>query len=158
MAGIGPPAGGPPAMNNDFNNVNGAQALIDPKTQLNTYIYDYFLKNNQIELARALQQSDLMVLTNQVPSRSSPGRRDANGSDDANDVESKDDTLKRLDGLPSAKVPPNCPNDSFLHDWWCLFWDIWDAQRNKPGKPGTMQSQYLTQTQVSRYTLVPRHT
>lgn len=150
MAGIGPPAGGPPPqMNNEFNGANGAQAFVDPKTQLNTYIYDYFLKNNQTELARALQQSDLVVLTNPVQSKPSPSRRDANGSDDMLDADSKEDLQKRLDGLPTAKVPLNCPNDAFLYDWWCLFWDIWHAQRSKPGKPGTAQSQYLAQTQVS---------
>lgn len=148
MTGIGPPAGGPPAMSNDFNGVNGAQPFVDPKTQLNTYIYDYFLKNNQVELARALQQSDLVVLTNPLQAKPSPGRRGMNGSDEIMDADSKEDLQKRIDGLPTAKVPLNCPSDAFLYDWWCLFWDIWHAQRSKPGKPGTAQSQYLAQTQV----------
>lgn len=154
MNGIGPLAGGPPVMNADFSGAGSSQPFIDPKTQLNTYIYDYFLKNGQTDLARALQQSDLQILTSQPQSRTSPGRRETNGLDDMMDADTNEDLLKRTDGLPPAKIPPSCTDESFLYDWWCLFWDIWHAQRSKTGKPGSAQSQYLAQTQVSPTLLV----
>lgn len=149
MTGIGPPAGGPPAMNNDPSGAANAQPFLDPKTQLNTYIYDYFLKNGQTDLARALLQSELQVSTNPVQTKSSPGRRDVNGQDENMDADLKDDSQKRADGLPTAKIAANCPGDSFLYDWWCLFWDIWNAQRPRNGKAATVASQYLSLTQVS---------
>lgn len=149
--------GSMPLMNNGSNggmsradaDPEGAQAY-DTKLKLNTYIYDYFLKNDLYECARAIIQSQLPLLLDTT--KPSPGRRrdgEMNGVDDsAMDTDSKDDLdSKRPDDLPLPKVPSDVPANSFLLDWFQLFWDIYFAQRK--GKNATPQAvQYVQNTQV----------
>ncbi|KZF24265.1 hypothetical protein L228DRAFT_266612 [Xylona heveae TC161] len=161
---VGGPVGGMPVMNNGAAGVPrpsnasavgiNAQHVNTPeisRMQLNTYIYDYFLKNELYDCARALLQSDANLNTT-PPTKTSPGRRrqdgNVNGVDEnAMDTDSKDD-VKRPDDLPTPNVPPLCPGNSFLFDWWCLFWDIFHSQRRKP-KPsgGGPVEQYMQHTQ-----------
>ena len=149
--------GGMPLMNNGSNggmsradsDPEGAQAY-ETKLKLNTYIYDYFLKNDLYECARAIIQSQVPLALDTT--KSSPGRRrdgDINGVDDnAMDTDSKDDLdSKRPEDLPLPKVPSDVPANSFLLDWFQLFWDIYFAQRK--GKQATPQAlQYVQNTQV----------
>ena len=138
MMGHGAPGGGPrPQMP-----INESQ-----RSQLNTYIYDYFLRNGMYDCARALYQSDQTMKV----IKESPGRQ--NGADDGDDGEAKDDIDKqRPDDLPRSDVPRECPESCFLYEWWCLFWDMFNAQRTKG--QGTVHS-YVTHTQV-RITLHPK--
>lgn len=121
------------------------------RSQLNTYIYEYFLRNEMYDCARALIQSEqpINVLKN------SPGRRRDNGgnaldngvSPDPMDNESKDDLdSKRPDDLPAPNLPKEIPESCFLMEWWCLFWDMFNAQRGKG--EGRSVSQYVAHTQV----------
>lgn len=149
--------GSMPLMNNGSNggmsradaDPDGPQAY-DIKVKLNTYIYDYFLKNDLYECARAIIQSQLPLLLETT--KPSPGRRrdgEMNGVDDsAMDTDSKDDLdSKRPDDLPLPKVPSDVPANSFLLDWFQLFSDIFVAQRK--GKNATPQAvQYVQNTQV----------
>lgn len=148
----GPVGGAMPVMN------NGAAGSARPpmpvndnqRSQLNTYIYEYFLRNGMYDCARSLLNSDqpMNVL------KDSPGRRrDENGNiingagDDSIDSDSKDDIdSKRPDDLPLPNLPKECPESCFLYEWWCLFWDMFNAQRGK----GEMRNaaQYLSYTQV----------
>lgn len=146
MSGTGPAgAGGGPAPRFDLNGAGVGATLSDPKIMLNTYIYDYFMKEEQLELAKALLEKSNLQVNTQPPIKTSPGRRDANGVDDDND--SKDEVKKRLAEMPIPKVPGNCPGDAFLYDWWCIFWDIWGASRQKT-KSATNAGRYLDHTQV----------
>ncbi|KAL0264522.1 hypothetical protein SLS55_000472 [Diplodia seriata] len=134
----GGPVGGTPLMQ-----AGGARNSMDPQTMLNTYIYDYFLKNHHWELAR--QVKDALVINIGAPAKPSPGgRRDVNGVDDM-DTDNKDDVHKRPDDLPPAAVPIDPSENSFLFDWWHQFWDIFNAQRQR-SKPGSAQLQYLAHT------------
>lgn len=159
--------GGPPA---GMNMNNGAGPRGPPPTStdkvlLNTYIYDYFLKNGMIECARSLySEAELQTIPNSR--RNSPSRRAQKHDSDGNAVngidenamdtgegpsqrknEDMDDASKRADDLPLPKVPADCPQGSFLFDWWCLFWDIFGA-RNGGGKSTHAAAAYVTQTQV----------
>ncbi|KAI9825646.1 MAG: hypothetical protein M1832_000990 [Thelocarpon impressellum] len=157
MNAVGGPVGGFQMMNNGLaGTARNSPQQQDPKTQLNTYIYDYFIKNELYDCARALIQSDVSLDV----SKASPGRRrDADGNPLHNGVEdnsmegdSKDDLdTKRPDDLPMPGVPAGQPQNSFLQDWWVLFWDIWVAQRKKP-KPGEggPAMHYVQHTQASR--------
>ncbi|KAG9245184.1 SOM1 protein [Calycina marina] len=131
MMNNGAPGGGPrPQMP-----INESQ-----RSQLNTYIYDYFLRNQMYDCARALYQSDptMKVI------KSSPGQ---NG-DNRGDEESKDDVDKqRPDDLPRSDVPRECPESCFLYEWWCLFWDMFNAQRGKADNPKV--TQYVQHTQAN---------
>ncbi|KAF4302131.1 cAMP-dependent protein kinase pathway protein [Botryosphaeria dothidea] len=134
----GGPVGGTPLMQ-----AGGARGSNDPQTMLNTYIYDYFLKNHHWDLAR--QVKDVLVInTGTAPKPSPGGRRDMNGVDDM-DTDSKDEMHKRPDDLPPAAVPSDPSENSFLFDWWTQFWDIFNAQRQR-SKPGSAQLQYLAHT------------
>lgn len=117
----------------------------DMQKRLNTYIYDYLCKMEKFDLARTFhQQCEISVKS------ASPGRG-VNGVDDAMDTDSKDSVVKRPVDLPIPEMPAYSGdnNTCFLYDWWCQFWDVFMAKRNKPTGSATIQ--YLQQTYVSDY-------
>lgn len=64
------------------------------------------------------------------------------------DGDSKDDLdSKRPDDLPRSDVPRECPESCFLYEWWCLFWDMFNAQRGKG--EGRNVLNYVNHTNVS---------
>ncbi|KAJ5698215.1 Transcriptional activator somA [Penicillium macrosclerotiorum] len=138
--GVGGPVGGVPMMNNgsmaprnDGNmNMNNPEIMIN---NLNTYIYDYFLKRGYHECARALVQDESIKL-NTDAGKTSPGSRrdgDVNGIDgDAMMTDGKDgEKIKIPDDLPRPSLPNESLQSSFLLDWFSLFWDFFWAQRKK---------------------------
>lgn len=151
----GPVGGGPIPMSMNNGPMTAAQQIQlqqgPNKTTLNTYIYDYFLREGLYDLARSMLNSDQAINV----LKDGPGRRrDENGNmvgngvgDDAMDTDSKDDLdSKRPSDLPMANVP-SPPETCFLYEWFCLFWETLQAQRNKPGSNNQM-SQYIHHTQV----------
>lgn len=161
MAGVnpvgGPVGGGMPMMNNGNPNQPRTISVSVPQETsmtglLNTYIYDYFIRNDMFDCARVLLQSNANVGT-QAKHKTSPGRRrDADGNlvngidDNSMDTDVKEEMdSKRPDDLPPPMLPTDCPN-AFLHDWWSLFWDMFGAQRNK-NKGGDTYA-YVQHTQV----------
>lgn len=141
----GPVGGGMPMMNNGAGRV-GPMTTDNNARQLNTYIYEYFLKNGMYDCARALLASEQPM--NVI--KDSPGRRrDENGGEEGTDGDSKDDIdPKRPADLPDPNIPKECPETCFLFEWWCLFWDMFNAQRGK-GDTRSVQ-QYVAHTQVRR--------
>jgi hypothetical protein len=130
------------SQSNDSNN----------RTLLNTYIYEYFLRHNMYDCARAVLTADPQM---KVHKDGPAGRRDENGNlignglgDDPMDTDAKDEMdQKRPDDLPEPNVPMPLPDGSFLLDWFLLFWEMLSAQK---GKNSTSQvSQYLSHTQVN---------
>jgi hypothetical protein len=161
MTGMNPAQGGPVGggmmmMNNGApatpSNSESAESM---KQRLNTYIYDYFLNFGYHNHARALAQDEKFDILLKPNMKSSPGGRrkdgEINGVDEnAMDTDSKDD-LVIPDDLPRPQVPTECPGSAFLFDWFCLFQDIFRAQRVKSRgqRDGTPAQTYLEQTQVS---------
>ena len=147
----GGPVGGTPMMNN--GRPHGGNDP-DPRTQLNTYIYDYFCKNGYWELARMVNQK-MPINVDTERTKSSPSGRNMNGVDPM-DSDSKDELLKqRPEDLPIAKIPGDqSAENSFLLDWWCQFWDMYSAARSK-GKTSTAY-QYLTHTRVRKILLLAK--
>ena len=162
MAGMNPGQGGPVGgglmmMNNGTPATpSNGNTQDEMKQRLNTYIYDYFLNFGYHDHARALARDDKFEISTKNPVKSSPGRRkdgEVNGIDENNmDTDSKDDLTLIPDDLPRPQVPNDCPGNSFLFDWFCLFNDIFKAQRSR--KPNsremTAAHTYLEQTQVTR--------
>ncbi|KAK6951222.1 hypothetical protein Daesc_007753 [Daldinia eschscholtzii] len=149
MAG---PVGGPsPMMANTLAaQQQQVQSQGNNRTVLNTYIYDYFLREGMYDCARQMLKSEQTL--NVI--KESPGRRrDENGNvlgngvgEDPMDTDSKDDIdSKRPADLPLPNVPAAAEN-SFLYEWFCLFWDMLYAQRNKPSINPHV-SQYVNHTQ-----------
>lgn len=121
-AGAGP-LDGTPIM------ANGQRQAGDPRDQLNTYIYDYFIRTENYKLAKAMLDADMTV---NLKPKSSPSGRNVNGMGPGD--------------LPEPFMPANQNTDtSFLLDWWVQFWDIFSAARNIKGKG----SQYIAHTRVS---------
>ncbi|KAI1331675.1 hypothetical protein F5Y16DRAFT_422160 [Xylariaceae sp. FL0255] len=145
MAG-GPVGGGPMPMmaNNALVAGQGQRAPVpeNNRANLNTYIYDYFIREGMYECARALLNSEQALNVH----KNSP-RRDENGvGDDPMDTDSKDDVdQKRPSDLPAPNVPDG-GDQCFLYEWFCLFWDMLSAQRNKGGVSPNV-SQYVAHTQ-----------
>lgn len=151
MPMAGGPVGGPSPMMNSTLAAQQVQSQGNNRTVLNTYIYDYFLREGMYDCARAMLKSEQTL--NVI--KDSPGRRrDENGNilgnglgDDPMDTDSKDDIdSKRPPDLPPPNVPTGADN-CFLYEWFCLFWDMLMAQRNKSGVSPQV-SQYVSHTQV----------
>lgn len=159
MNPMGGPVGAPvPMMNNGgviAAQVPGPRQIPVPtesqRTLLNTYIYEYFLRNQMFDCARSLVNGDHQI---NVTKDGSNRRRDENGNllgnglgDDPMDTDSKDDIDAKLpDDLPAPKLPMPASESSFLYEWFCLFWDIFNAQRTKGGNGPV--NQYVSHTQV----------
>ncbi|KAL7792585.1 hypothetical protein V8C37DRAFT_379947 [Trichoderma ceciliae] len=156
MTPMGGPVGGAPMpmMNNGAMNPQIAaaaaarqqQASENQRSVLNTYIYEYFLRHQMFDCARSLLASDHQVNVN----KEAAGRREngnaMNGVDDPMDTDSKDDGDSKLpDDLPPPKLPMPASDTSFLYEWFCVFWDIYNAPRVKGGS-GTV-NQYVQHTQ-----------
>ncbi|KAF6839014.1 SOM1 protein [Colletotrichum plurivorum] len=158
MNPMGGPVGAPvPMMNNGAvvaAQVPGPRQMPVPtesqRTLLNTYIYEYFLRNQMFDCARSLVNGDHQI---NVTKDGSNRRRDENGNllgnglgDDPMDTDSKDDIDAKLpDDLPAPKLPMPASESSFLYEWFCLFWDIFNAQRTKGGSGPV--NQYVSHTQ-----------
>ena len=126
------------------------------KMKLNTYIYDYMIKNEQWDVARALHGSSMPHSTvNKAAARRPNGIDDGSG-----DVDSKDGIeAKKPADLPLAgDVPPSTSDNSFLLDWFAIFWDIFLAPRHAAkGKPGqTPAQQFMEQSRVRFHPHPPR--
>ncbi|EMT74304.1 hypothetical protein FOC4_g10002403 [Fusarium odoratissimum] len=102
------------------------------QTQLNTYIYEYFLHNSMFQCAQSILKADSDVRVQ----RHSPGsdRRDK-GLRLKNALRNKtidsrlDSTHSNL--LPALNVPNLSPDSCFLNEWFCLFWAMFNAQKNE---------------------------
>ncbi|MCJ1287256.1 hypothetical protein MMC26_006604 [Xylographa opegraphella] len=140
---------GMPMMSNGTNGVtsrtgNDQDRELEYKTRLNTYIYDYLLKQESYDCARALLKSGLAV---QIINKPSPGRR-PNGTDEGSiDADSKDDIeSQRPHDLPLPEIAHGTDN-SFLLEWFSVFWDIFFAARKDSKKTSHQAYQYVQHTQ-----------
>jgi hypothetical protein len=113
----------------------------DPTEKLNTYIYDYFLRNKHLGLARAMLECDMKMATE----KASPNSK-MNGAD----------AIDQIDDLPLPSLPPNqVADNSFLLDWWVQFWDIYTA--TKPRSNASKNAiQYVGHNRVCDNSLLPR--
>ncbi|KAF3390978.1 Transcriptional activator somA [Talaromyces pinophilus] len=133
MAGMnampGGPVGGVPMMNTQSVSREPNMTQESVYMQLNTCIYDYFLKRGQFDVARMLLNDENIKLdTDDV--KSSPNHM--NGVDgDTSMGDTKDEKIRIPDDFPRPRVPMDSGN-SFLYEWFSLFWDIFAAQRKRP--------------------------
>jgi len=136
-ANIRGPVDGTPILGNMQRPVQ-PQNNPDPRERLNTYIYDYFLRNNHTQLAQVMMDCKLPMSLKPQPAKPSPSGRNANGVDMDKDPR---------DGLPEPNLPEGqLADNSFLLDWWAQFWDIYMAARKQqPNEKGT---QYIAHTRV----------
>ncbi|KAJ0420431.1 hypothetical protein BJY00DRAFT_323899 [Aspergillus carlsbadensis] len=136
--GVGGPVGGVPMVNNGSMAPRNDGSM-NPDimiNNLNTYIYDYFLKRGYHDCARALVKDELVKLNTEPPIKTSPGQRregDMNGVDgDAMMTDGKDgDKLKIPDDLPRPSLVSESQHTSFLLEWFSLFWEFFWSQRKK---------------------------
>jgi len=117
------------------------------QSQLNKYIYDYFLRSQMWDCARALLNVDNSVGT-KVDSGKNGSVLRTSVTDDVMDTDGKEDCdQKSSEVLPPAAIANSVASDSaFLYEWFCLFWDMFHAQRHKNGH-GSIH-QYVSHTQV----------
>jgi hypothetical protein len=160
MGAGGPVGGGMMMMNNgspatQVNNVGNSPDQI--KAQLNTYIYEYFLKLGMYKVAKDLLREEKFEIRVKPPVKQSPGRRkdaEVNGVDgDAMDTDMKDELPADIP-LPMHVGEFNTPGIGFLFEWFSIFSDLFTAHRSNkmqggqaPGGMGTA-AQYLMQHQV----------
>ncbi|KAI8395780.1 hypothetical protein FOFC_21310 [Fusarium oxysporum] len=108
------------------------QENYNKQTQLNTYIYEYFLHNSMFQCAQSILKADSDVRVQ----RHSPGSdRHDKGLRLKNALRNKtidsrlDSTHSNL--LPAPNVPNLSPDSCFLYEWFCLFWAMFNAQKNE---------------------------
>lgn len=137
MGGMGGPVGGAPSQQQQQQGAgtptNGgavnANDSADTVKRLNTYIYDYFLRNQHYDIARAMHQSGTMELFTQMKQSPNQRQNQPNGIDDMDTDRPKD---LPEPGLQNTEGP-------FLQDWWFQFWDIYNSRRNlTPNKQATL--------------------
>jgi hypothetical protein len=141
MGGMGGPVGGaPPQQNNQQHQQNAGNAgtpnggavpandPLDTVKRLNTYIYDYFLRNQHYDIARAMHQSSTMEIFTQPKQSPNQRQNQPNGNDD-NDADRPKD-------LPDPAFQNT--EGPFLQDWWFQFWDIYHSRRNQGSKQSTL--------------------
>lgn len=146
---MGGPVGAPmPMMNNGNAPPLGPQK--NSRTLLNTYIYEYFLRFEMYDCARAVLNSDpqLNVKKDKREIRDENGNVTTNGlGDDPMDTDSKDDIDgKRPEDLPAPSLPTSQTDSCFLHEWFCIFWDILNAQKGH--STSAQVKQYVGHTQA----------
>lgn len=114
---------------------NGQAGHDEVLKRLNTAIYDYLLRNEHYEVARALSKSGMPIFTKDVKNES-PSQRNGQVNGDAMDVDSNGDRgiSNRPEDLPS---PGNVVEGPFLQDWWFQFWELHFAKRGKNPNPQT---------------------
>ena len=132
MAGMaGGPVEGTPIMGNMTRPGN------NPRDSINTYIYDYFLRNNHRGLAQAMIDANVQMNLKTPGTKPSPNGRNVNGVD----------SLDEKEDLPMPILPTNqLVENSFLMDWWCQFWDVFSAKIGKSSNPRS--AQYSQQAKV----------
>jgi len=156
MGAMGGPVGAPMAMmNNGGLAAQGvprqAAANDAQRPLLNTYIYEYFLRFEMYDCARALllqHDANIKLLSKDDHRRDENGNLLGNGlGGDPMETDSKDDMdSKRPSDLPMPNLPTPMPDSCFLFEWFCLFWDMFNAQKGK-GANGPV-NQYVAHTQV----------
>lgn len=129
--------GGMPMMNNGAPGRPALGPEGDKRTLLNTYIYDYFIRMEMFDCARALCQADTTI--KMIKSEHS--------GENAEDQSMKEEDNKRPADLPRVDLPRECPESCFLLEWWGLFWDMFNASRSKTGTASNIV-QYVKHTQV----------
>jgi hypothetical protein len=145
MNANGGPVDGTPMMGN-MPHPKGAPAM-DPREQLNTYIYDYFLRNEHFAAAQAMLDSQSIKMGVGPEQKLSPKIR-------TNGVDAMEEP--RPDTMPQPKLPQNqLADNSFLLDWWVQFWDIYQATKNRVNSP-TKNTSYINHTRVSLSRARPR--
>lgn len=154
MAGMnampGGPVGGVPMMNSGSAAPRNEPPVNQDSLhmQLNTYIYDYFLKRGQFDIAKMLLADDSIKLDTDLDPKTSPNQM--NGADgDTSMTDGKDEKVKIPDDFPRPRVPIDNGN-SFLFEWFSLFWDIFAAQR-KRGTSNPMTQQFVQHSQVCNF-------
>ena len=139
----------PNAMNAMVNGTNGIprapENLEEMKTKLNTFIYDYFLRNEQFDLARALKNSQLSTNT----TKTAPSRK-LNGEENGDDAKDDFDAKKPADLPYPSDVPGGATDNCFLLDWFQIFWEMFFAPRKMVAmKPSPAAAAYMSQQKVS---------
>lgn len=140
MAAMNVANGGPVDGTPIMGNMAHPQRKPDPREQLNTYIYDYFLRNSHHRLARAMIENDMKMSTG-PPQKTSPKNR-------VNGIDPMDDGA--ADDLPTPNLPASqLADNSFLLDWWVQFWDIFQAAKTRGGP--NKGAQYIQHTRVGAW-------
>jgi hypothetical protein len=149
MTGMNPQAGGPVGggmvmMNSGVGTPSSNTSQDAMKASLNTYIYEYLLKLGHFELARSLVKNDKFEINTII--KQSPGRRkDGDMNGDAMDMDGNDEIPE---DLPRPHTQDS-PGNGFLFDWFSLFHDMFQAQRQKGnGQDTSIARQYISQTTV----------
>jgi hypothetical protein len=134
MGGMGGPVGGQQQQQPQQQNASTPTSAVnandpaDTVKRLNTYIYDYFLRNQHYDIARAMHQSSTMEIFTQPKQSPNQRQNQPNGNDD-NDADRPKD-------LPDPAFQNT--EGPFLQDWWFQFWDIYHSRRNQGSKQSTL--------------------
>ncbi|KAK3713352.1 hypothetical protein LTR37_008544 [Vermiconidia calcicola] len=151
MAAMGGPVGGGGTVAPQMN-AGTPSGSANPMSQehmlnkLNTAIYDYLLRIQLYDVAKQFNKHMSHSIEYRDPKQSpnQRGGQQANGVDDTMEIDNNDKgLLEKPDDLP---LPKNLGGDGpFLHDWWCQFWEMFQAHRSKrpTAAPQNTQMMYL---------------
>ncbi|WKT53978.1 hypothetical protein QSH57_004562 [Fusarium oxysporum f. sp. vasinfectum] len=124
------------------------QESYNKRTQLNTYIYEYFLHNGMFQCAQSILKadSDVRVLKYGPDSAcDDKGCRLKNALCNQTIDTGLDSTHSKL--LPAPNVPILSPDSCFLYEWFYIFWAMLNTQKNEAGRTEENQSTIHIQQQ-----------
>lgn len=151
-----------------MESASGASAahVLDPANQrlLNTYIYDYLLKQSYGDTARRFKEEGGVAL---LSAKEAENRKEA-GPHAEGSLTAQLDHAARADSektngtagrhspketggpaveLPPADVPVNVEG-GFLAEWWVIFWDMFSARQGRPSTANA--TTFMAHNQVCR--------
>lgn len=145
MGGVGTPSGadGGPA-----GGPSGQAPGTHERRLLNTYIYDYFLKHDMLDCAKAMLKThgDVAAPSDRTKHEHMNGVDDPMDTGDDSRNENYDDA-KSVRDLPAAQVSSKTPQTAgggYLLEWWNCFMDIYFA------RAGARQGSQVAQAYVNQ--------
>ncbi|KAF5708612.1 hypothetical protein FMUND_10524 [Fusarium mundagurra] len=132
------------------------QESYNKRTQLNTYIYEYFLHNGMFQCAQSILKadSDVRVLEHGTDSAcDDKGCRLKNALCNQTIDTGLDSTHSKP--LPAPNIPILSPDSCFLYEWFYIFWAMLNAQKNEDGRTEANQSASHMQVSLQEHAYPP---
>ena len=106
------------------------------KAFLHNYIYDYLIKNNFIDSAKTFHKEAEVTSNGETISLKNPDSDKVDNS--SKDSNNKSTIKKETIELPSPIIVVDTAQ-SFLLEWWTIFWDLYNAKGAKSNASPTAQ-------------------
>lgn len=133
-------------LNRDKKKLDSSSSISDssannPKQLLNTYIYDFLVKNKLPQTAKTfVNEADIS------------SQEENSGNSNTSPTSPGFLQYQKDNNLPIVKVTMDAPQ-SFLFEWWQVFWDVFQAKNNNKQSSQVAMQYYQLQLMKQRQQL-----